>query len=152
MYPGVPEVSFEFYSLNYLAIPKSVRCKYPWLSKTRFSGLMSRWMMFLLWINYNPWQMQAAKNLICCSVNLCFLQIWYRRSPPGIRSIIRYRVSLSWKACLILTKNLCFKEVSNFLSLRTESMLFFVMILNSIIKLHSFWHLFHREEYTCFFL
>lgn len=29
IYPGVPEVSLEFYSLNSFAIPRSVKCKYP---------------------------------------------------------------------------------------------------------------------------
>lgn len=86
--------------------------------------------MFLLCTNSSPWQIHAAKNLICCSVNLCFLQIWYRKSPPGIKSIIKYNVSLSWNAWRMFTKNLCFKYVSSFLSFRTDSILFFVIILS----------------------
>tara|TARA_B110000285_G_C15000117_1_gene550995 strand:+ start:828 stop:971 length:144 start_codon:yes stop_codon:yes gene_type:complete len=41
MYPGVPLFSVLFSGVHSLAIPKSVNLKYPYLSKTRFSGLMS---------------------------------------------------------------------------------------------------------------
>jgi hypothetical protein len=41
IYPGVPDVSEELSGDQYLAIPKSVSFKYPFESKTRFSGLIS---------------------------------------------------------------------------------------------------------------
>ena len=108
--------------------------------------------MFLPCTNSSPWQMQAAKNLICCYVNLCFLQIWYRKSPPGIKSIIKYKVYLSWNACLMFTKNLCFKNVNSFLSFLTDSILFLVMMLKIKIIVHCFWHLFHCIKNAGFLL
>ena len=62
MYPGVPEVSQEFSGFQILATPKSVIRIYPLLSKTRFSGFKSRWMIPLLCKNSSPRMIQAAKN------------------------------------------------------------------------------------------
>ena len=62
MYPGVPEVSLEFYSLNSQLIPKSAMWRYPFVSKTKFSGLMSLWMMFFEWICSSPNRMHAIMN------------------------------------------------------------------------------------------
>lgn len=73
--------------------------------------------------------MQAAKNRASCSVNLCFLHMWYLKSPPGIRSMMRYKFSRSWNACLMLTINGFLTLVSSYLSLVTDSILFLVMIL-----------------------
>jgi len=53
MYPGVPEVSVELSSLKYLAIPKSVKWRYPtylhclpFESNTKFYGFISLWIIF----------------------------------------------------------------------------------------------------------
>lgn len=61
----------------------------PLESNTKFSGLMSLWMIFWECMYSREMKMQAAKKRVCSSVKRCFLQIWYLRSPPGIRSIIR---------------------------------------------------------------
>ncbi len=44
MYPGVPLVYSELFGFLFLATPKSVNLRYPFSSKTRFSGLRSRCM------------------------------------------------------------------------------------------------------------
>ena len=62
MYPGVPLVSVEFWGLYMRAIPKSVIRIYPLLSSTRFSGLMSLWMIFFWCRHSSPRMMQAMKN------------------------------------------------------------------------------------------
>ena len=64
IYPGVPEVSWELSALKIRAIPKSVTLKYPFLSKTKFSGFMSRWIILFLCKLYNPSNKQAAKNFV----------------------------------------------------------------------------------------
>lgn len=55
-------MSVELLSLFFLAIPKSVMRMYPFASSTRFSGLMSRWMMFSEWMYSSPQTIQAVKN------------------------------------------------------------------------------------------
>ena len=89
MYPGVPEVSFEFSGCQILAMPKSVILMYPLLSNTRFSGFMSQWIIPLLWTISRPTTILATKNLTYSSENLLCLEIWYLRSPPPRRSITR---------------------------------------------------------------
>lgn len=64
------------------------------------------------------------------SVNRVLFPMWYRRSPPGIRSITRYNTSRSWKAyCIFTIKGLLILE-SRFFSLMTLWILFFAMTLN----------------------
>jgi len=41
--------------------------------------------------------------LVWTSENFQYLQMWYQRSPPVNRSIMRYRFSLSWNANCIFT-------------------------------------------------
>lgn len=130
MYPGVPEVSVLFSGRRCLAMPRSVKWIYPLESRTKFSGLRSRWIILRECRYSRPENMQAAKNLVYSSVNWCFLHIWYLKSPPGIRSINKYRYSRSWNACRMLTINLCFIWVRSSLSFATDSMLFLVIILN----------------------
>ena len=101
----------------------------PFSSKTKFSGFKSRWIIFFSCRYSKLEKIQAEKNRTYCSVNLCFLHMWYRRSPPVIKSMTRYKCSRSWKACLIFTINLCLTFVSSSLSLLTDSRLFFVRIL-----------------------
>ncbi len=91
---------------------------------------MSLWIIFWECMYSKPRKMQAAKNLVCYSVNLCFRQMWYLKSPPGIRSITRYKVSLSWKAWRILIMNLFLSTLSRFLSFLMDSLLFFARILD----------------------
>lgn len=64
MYPGVPLVSSELLSFFFLATPKSVILKYPFSSKTRFSGLRSLWMIPLVWMYSRPKMMHPATNSI----------------------------------------------------------------------------------------
>ena len=66
---------------------------------------------------------------VCCSVNLCFRHMWYRKSPPCFKSSTRYRLSLSWKACRMLTMNLCLSSLRRWFSLRTDSLLFLARML-----------------------
>ena len=85
----------------------------------------------ILWecMNSRAEKMQAAKNLVSCSVNLCFRQIWYLKSPPGIRSMTRKSESLSWNACRIFTMNLCFSLFRRSLSFLIDSLLFLAKML-----------------------
>ena len=62
IYPGVPLVSQLLLALYILAIPKSVILMYPLESRTKFSGLISRWMMLFFWRSSRPRIMQAMKN------------------------------------------------------------------------------------------
>lgn len=105
MYPGVPLVSEELFYFFILAIPKSVILIYPFKSNTRFYGLISLWIIFCEWMYSSPETIQATKNsilnkeiLACVYENTFLVPIWYLRSPPGIRSIAKYKVYLSWKA------------------------------------------------------
>lgn len=62
MYPGVPLVSHELSGLQIRAIPRSVRRRYPSLSNTRFSGLISRWIIEFLCRYSRLNRIQAIKN------------------------------------------------------------------------------------------
>ncbi len=73
MYPGVPLVSVAFSTFYFLATPRSVILTYPsrinidnillpLSSKTKFSGLISRWITLLLWRYSSPDKIQAIKN------------------------------------------------------------------------------------------
>ena len=85
--------------------------------------------MLLRWRYSSPIRIQAIKNLASFSLNLRRQPMWYLRSPPMRRSITRYKFYLSWKAYAMLTMKGCFSLESSSLSLRTEWMLFFPIIL-----------------------
>ena len=87
MYPGVPLVSEALCSLCRRAIPKSVILMYPLESSTRFSGLISRWMIFLLCRYSKPRMMQAIKNSeYTMSYLLEFLKtLWFRDGGANLR-------------------------------------------------------------------
>jgi hypothetical protein len=118
----------------------------PLSSNTRFYGLISLWIIFCECMYYKPRKIHAAKNRVCCSVNLCFLQMWYLKSPPGMRSITKYKVSLSWKACLMLIMNLFFSILSRFLSFLIDSLLFLARILDKA-KIYTAFDIYFIAKY-----
>lgn len=68
------------------------------------------------------------KNLLVYfSENLCYRPIWYRRSPPLIKSIMRYKWLLSWKAKFMLIMKSCRILLNRLLSFMTELMLLLVI-------------------------
>jgi len=139
---------------------------------------MSLWRIPFMWRYSNPIRIQQTKNsnwvihdlksclLVCSSVKRLCLPIWYLKSPPFIKSMTRYKFSLSWNAYSILTRNLirdvkkyvfpnnaygCLSSESNCLSFMTELTLLFEMTLKMSIwginygNLLRFWHFFHSE-------
>ena len=76
-------MSVEFSALNNLAIPKSVSLTNPRLSSTKFSGLISRWMILFLCKYSSDKIMQAMKNSI-------YLFIRYLYSVHWISSFYQY--------------------------------------------------------------
>jgi hypothetical protein len=98
MYPGVPLVSLELSNYKFLAIPKSVTFKYPLESNTKFSGLMSLWIIDFEWAAEIALKTQETKNFVYSSVKTLFLEIWYLKSPPVSKSITKNKLSWSWNA------------------------------------------------------
>ena len=69
MYPGVPLESITPSSISSsCAMPKSVKCRYPLESNTKFSGLTSRWNMRWECMYCKHSIMLARINLVSCSV------------------------------------------------------------------------------------
>ena len=66
-------------------MPKSVTRRYPFESSTMFSGLMSRWMMPLLWIMSSANSMHAMKNSDVTTYSLVSLKT-YATLPCDITS------------------------------------------------------------------
>lgn len=101
--------------------------------------------------------------LVWSSVNFFYLARWCLRSPPCIKSIIKYRFSLSWNAYDIFTMNLkmgahvrskqwlgvwsfkklslftygCFRTLRSWRSFITETTLFLVITLKLIKTLEE---------------
>lgn len=62
IYPGVPLVSEELLDFLILAIPRSVILMYPLESRTKFSGLMSLWIILFSCKYSKPKTIQEIKN------------------------------------------------------------------------------------------
>ena len=72
--------------------------------------------------------MQASMNFVSYSLKRRLFPMWYLRSPPVSKSLIRYRFSLSWKAKLMFTRKGCYSLQRSFFSLMTEVTDLFAMI------------------------
>ena len=96
MYPGVPEVSWELSGFQILATPRSVTFTYPSVSRTRFSGLISLWMTFLLWRYSRDKTMQAMKNSKWKNKIIMFL---HKQSVQIIKKTYLFEVLWNDDAC-----------------------------------------------------
>lgn len=140
IYPGVPDVSMWLSFTSYLAMPMSVSLTYPLWSTTRFSGLRSLWMMLCLLRNSSATTMHAAVNLVSCSLNTLFLEMWRRMSPPVSKSIMRYKVCESWNPNYIFTMKSKFKLdniLRSFITLLAD-FLVIILILDISFIAYSF--------------
>jgi len=132
MYPGVPLVSYAFSGVKYLATPKSVIRTYPLLSNTKFSGLMSLWIILWECKCSNPIKMHAIKNSNLHDHYL-FIFLWIFYSfPNGISDLPLLDSQVPEINCYYLGMP----------SLHLQQMDVLMLIVgkvHSLLSVHSFW-------------
>jgi len=89
IYPGVPDVSAWLSGQIGLAIPKSVNLRNPFLSKTKFSGLRSLWMMPFLCMYSKAKTMQTTKTS-----KIKRLTCFFFRELPSLNQMIPHITSV----------------------------------------------------------
>lgn len=83
--------------INYISFTLGMYRFLPWSSKTKFSGLMSLWIMFLLWTYSSPATKHAMKNptnILINFANLCIRPLNEGRKSRGWRFVTPHHLIL----------------------------------------------------------
>lgn len=131
MYPGVPLVSHELFGLYILAIPRSVILMYPLESNTKFSGLISLWIILLAYKSSRPKMMQAIKNSIYYSPYL----MWFHWNYDCQYGILNLHPPLS---PALNTEYLCLGMQSAYWQWKAN-WIEIEVLFSSLHFVHSFW-------------
>ena len=92
----------------------------------------------MLCVSSRPYTTQAVINIIYSSVKYFFLFRWYRMLPPFKYSMRTNRLSLHWKAAIILVIKGELMEASILRSAITALIIFFSLILVTVTLLLFF--------------
>lgn len=95
IYPGVPLVSSALLGFVSLETPRSVTLKYPRSSRTRFSGLRSRWMTRRLCMYCRAKTIHPRKKRVSSSLNLRRVPKWYLNK--GVITWDRHDYNNPWR-------------------------------------------------------